>query len=65
MTTSDWLAAIASVTAIIGSLFFGLRWLVKSIMNEIGPTANGYSLNGRVTRIEARLNEIYAHILER
>ena len=55
-------ALAASVTAVLGTLFMGHRWLVKAYLKELVPN-HGSSLADRVTRIEQRVDAIYDHLL--
>ena len=58
----EMIAAAASITAILGTLFLGHRWLVKAYLKELVPN-HGSSLADRVTRIEQRVDAIYDHLL--
>ena len=53
------------VLAILSALFASVRFIVRSMMAEIGPQANGSSLKEQVNRLEARLDHIYTILLER
>lgn len=53
------------VMAILSGLYAAVRFIVKSIMLEIGPKANGASLKEQVNRLEQRLDHIYTILLER
>ena len=59
------MALALGVMAILSGLYGGMRFVIKSIMAEIGPKANGSSLKEQVNRLEARLDHIYTILLER
>ena len=65
MEAQAWIAALVGVLAILSALLGAVRFIVRSIMNEIGPEANGQSLKAQVDRLEARLDHIYTILLER
>ena len=59
MTAQAWVAISVGVMAILSGLYGMTRFIVKSIMAEIGPKANGASIKEQVNRIEARLDYLY------
>ena len=59
MTAQAWVAMSVGVMAILSGLYGMTRFVVKSIMAEIGPKANGASIKEQVNRIEARLDYLY------
>ena len=65
MGVQAWVAVFVGVMAILSGLYGAVRFLVKSIMAEIGPEANGSSLKQQVNRLEQRLDHIYTILLER
>lgn len=65
MELQAWVAVIVGVMAILSGLYAAVRFIVRAIMAEIGPKANGHSLKEQVNRLEARLDHIYAILLER
>jgi len=60
-----WIALAVSVIAILSGLYAAMKVVIRSIMAEIGPEANGKSLKEQVNRLEARLDHIYTILLER
>jgi len=58
-------AVAVGVMAILSGLYAAVRFIVRSIMAEIGPQANGASIKEQVNRLEARLDHIYTILLER
>ena len=65
MGVQAWVAVLVGVMAILSGVYGAVRFIVKSIMSEIGPKANGSSLKQQVNRLEARLDHIYTILLER
>ena len=59
MTAQAWVAMSVGIMAILSGLYAMTRFIVKSIMAEIGPKANGSSIKEQVNRIEARLDYVY------
>ena len=55
-------ALAASVTAVLGTLFMGHKWLVKAYLRELVPNG-GSSMADRVRRVEERVDAIYDHLL--
>lgn len=58
MSAAEWGQLGAAAIAILSGLFIGLRWLVKGWLNELRPNS-GSSLKDQVTRLEARLDELF------
>ena len=65
MEAQAWVGLAVGVLAILSALFASVRFIVHSMMAEIGPQANGSSLKEQVNRLEARLDHIYTILLER
>jgi hypothetical protein len=65
MNVQAWVAVAVGVMAILSGLYAAVRFIVRSIMAEIGPQANGASIKEQVNRLEARLDHIYTILLER
>lgn len=65
MEAQVWIGLAVGVLAILSALYGCMRFIVRSLMNEIGPKANGNSLKEQVNRLEARLDHIYTLLLER
>ena len=65
MEIQAWVAMAVGVMAILSGLYAAVRFIVRSIMAEIGPQANGASIKEQVNRLEARLDHIYTILLER
>ena len=65
MEAQAWIALAVGFTAILSGLYAVTKVVIRSIMAEIGPEANGKSLKEQVNRLEARLDHIYTILLER
>ena len=52
MNAQTWVAMAVGIMAILSGLYGMTRFIVKAIMAEIGPKANGDSLKEQVNRIE-------------
>ena len=71
MSVENWAALAVSVTTLISALAMGVRHLVKYYLAELKP--NGGSsikdkvaqIDGKVDKLEARIDEIYKFLIER
>jgi len=60
MTANDWAGLALAISTLIGSFGLIVRWLVKHYLSELKPDGNGgHNLEGRITRLEARVDQIY------
>ena len=64
MTANDWVAIASGVCAITGSLFMGLRWVIKSYLAELKPNS-GTSMKDQITRLEQRVDDLFVLISKR
>ena len=64
MTANDWVAIASGVCAVTGSLFMGLRWVIKSYLNELKPNS-GSSIKDQITRLEQRVDDLFVLISKR
>jgi len=65
MTITSWAGLIVALTAIVGSFVGCVGWLVKHYLSELKPDRNGHNLEGRLVRVEARVDSIYQLLLQR
>jgi hypothetical protein len=66
MTANDWMALVVSIATIIGSFIASVRWLVKHYLSELKPDGNGgHNLEGRVARIEDKLDTLYQILISK
>ena len=52
MNAQAWVAMCVGIMAILSGLYGMTRFIVKAIMAEIGPKANGASIKEQINRIE-------------
>jgi hypothetical protein len=64
MTANEWVGIAVGVCAISTSLLVGLRWVIKSYLAELKPNS-GTSIKDQVTRLEARVDDLFALISKR
>jgi hypothetical protein len=66
MTANDWMALVVSIVTIVGSFIASVRWLVKHYLSELKPDGNGgHNLEGRVARIEDKLDTLYQILISK
>jgi hypothetical protein len=66
MSTTDWAGIAVSVATIVASFAGAVRWMVKHYLSELKPDGNGgHNLEGRITRLETRVDQIYTIISEK
>ena len=58
MNVQMWVAVAVGVMAILSGMFGFMRFMIKAIMAEIGPQANGASLKGQVSRLERQMERM-------
>jgi hypothetical protein len=60
MTPNEWAGLAVAVATIVASFAGSIRWLVKHYLSELKPDGNGgHNLEGRITRLETRIDQIY------
>jgi hypothetical protein len=64
MTAADWVAIASGVCAVSGSLFMGLRWVIKSYLAELKPNG-GSSLKDQMNRLEQRVDDLYLLLIKK
>ena len=62
MNAQAWVACIVGIMAILSGLYGMTRFIVKSIMAEIGPKANGASIKEQINRIERNVTRLEQRI---
>ena len=66
MSTQEWAGLAVAVATIVASFAGSIRWLVKHYLSELKPDGNGgHNLEGRITRLETRIDQIYLLISNR
>ena len=64
MTASEWVGLSVGVCAIATSLLVGLRWVIKSYLQELKPNG-GSSMKDQLNRLESRVDDLFMLISKR
>ena len=64
MNAQAWVAMCVGIMAIMSGLYGMTKFLVKSVMAEIGPKANGDSIKEQINRIERNVVRLEQRIDE-
>ena len=60
------MALVVSIVTIVGSFIASVRWLVKHYLSELKPDGNGgHNLEGRVARIEEKIDTLYQILISK
>lgn len=62
MTPLDIATLAVAVSTLVGSFAYGVKWLVQHYLAELKPNS-GSSMRDQVTRLEERVDEIYAILI--
>lgn len=66
MSATDWAGLVVAVATIVASVAGSIRWMVKHYLSELKPDGNGgHNLEGRITRLETRVDQIYTLLCEK
>jgi hypothetical protein len=66
MSANDYMALVVSIVTIVGSFIASVRWLVKHYLSELKPDGNGgHNLEGRVARIEEKIDTLYQILISK
>jgi hypothetical protein len=66
MSATDWAGLAVAVATIVASVAGSIRWMVKHYLSELKPDGNGgHNLEGRITRLENRVDQIYTLLCEK
>lgn len=66
MSATDWAGLAVAVATIVASFAGSIRWMVKHYLSELKPDGNGgHNLEGRITRVENRVDQIYILLCEK
>lgn len=56
----ETVALLVGVITIVTSFVASIRWLVNHYLSELKPDGNGgHNLEGRIRRMEARIDDLY------
>jgi len=61
MTANEWVGIAVGVCGISTSLLLGLRWVIKSYLQELKPNS-GSSIKDQITRLEKRVDDLFVLI---
>ena len=64
MTAQEWVGIAVGVCAISTSLLVGLRWVIKSYLNELKPNG-GSSIKDQINRLEQRVDDLFVLMSKR
>ena len=64
MTANEIVGLSVGVCAILTSLLVGLRWVIKSYLQELKPNG-GSSMKDQLNRLEARVDDLFILISKR
>ena len=64
MTANEWVGIAVGVSAVSTSLLLGLRWVIKSYLQELKPNG-GSSMKDQLNRLEQRVDDLYSLIVKR
>ena len=61
MTANEWVGIAVGVCGVSTSLLLGLRWVIKSYLQELKPNS-GSSIKDQITRLEKRVDVLFVLI---
>ena len=64
MTANEWVGIAVGVCGVSTSLLLGLRWVIKSYLQELKPNS-GSSIKDQITRLEKRVDDLFVLISKR
>ena len=64
MTANEIIGIAVGVCAISTSLLVGLRWVIKSYLNELKPNG-GSSIKDQINRLEHRVDDLFVLMSKR
>jgi hypothetical protein len=64
MTPNEWVGLSVGVCAVLTSLLVGLRFVIKSYLQELKPNG-GSSMKDQLNRLEARVDDLFMLISKR
>ena len=63
MSVGEWTAVGGLVITTLAAIYSSMKIIIKSVMSELSANS-GSSLKDQVSRIEARLDYLYTHLIE-
>jgi hypothetical protein len=64
MTANEWVGLSVGVCAVLTSLLVGLRFVIKSYLQELKPNG-GSSMKDQLNRLESRVDDLFILISKR
>ena len=64
MTANEWVGIAVGVCGVSTSLLLGLRWVIKSYLQELKPNS-GSSIKDQITRLEKRVDDLFVLMSKR
>ena len=64
MTANEIIGIAVGVCAVSTSLLMGLRWVIKSYLNELKPNG-GSSIKDQINRLEQRVDDLFVLMSKR
>jgi len=64
MTANEIIGIAVGVCAVSTSLLVGLRWVIKSYLQELKPNS-GSSIKDQITRLEQRVDDLFVLMSKR
>ena len=64
MTANEIIGIAVGVCAVSTSLLVGLRWVIKSYLNDLKPNG-GSSIKDQINRLEQRVDDLFVLISKR
>ena len=63
MSSLDWAGLAVAIATLVASYVASIQWLVRHYLSELKPDGNGgHNLEGRLSRLETRVDQIYTLI---
>lgn len=64
MSVNDYIAVVVGICTITAFVLGSIKWLVKHYLAELKPNGGG-SMNDRLARVEAQIDQIYQTLLQK
>ena len=64
MTANEIIGIAVGLCAVSTSLLVGLRWVIKSYLNELKPNG-GSSIKDQINRLEQRVDDLFVLMSKR
>ncbi len=63
MSVGEWTAVGGLVITTLAAVYSSMKIIIKAVMSELSPNS-GSSMKDQISRIEARLDYLYTHLIE-